>query len=411
MRRLSPVEAQSGDRPLPYGLQTIDEDDVAAVVEALRSPLLASGPRARAFEQAFAAKVGAAEAVACSSGTAALQMAVQMLGLGPGPGPGPGGIVLVPPITFLSTATAPLLRGCEVRFVDVDPETGLMSPTALETALDATPAARAVIPVHLGGRLCDMDRIHALAEARGVAVIEDCCHATGGRRPDGEGVGASARSAASVFSFHPVKTMTTGEGGMVATSDPARAETLRAIRNHCVTRDPERMTEPHSFDAGGQINPWAYEETDLGQNFRMNEMQAALGISQLAKLDRFVTVRRALAEAYGTLLDPYAPMIRTPPGTYAPNVALHLYSVGIDFEALRRDKAEVVRALAAEGVGTQVHYIPIYRQPYMKRRYGEVRLAGAEAYYASTLSLPLFPAMTFLDAERVVAALRRALGL
>ena len=409
MRRLSPVaegaDAEASDRPLPYGLHTIDEDDVSAVADAVRAPLLASGPRTEAFEAAFALKIGASGAIACNSGTAALQLAVQMLKLKA------GDVCLVPPITFLSTATAPLLAGCEVRFVDVDPATGLMSPSALEEALAATPPARAVLPVHLGGRLCDMDAIHNLAEEQGVSVIEDCCHAVGGRRPDGEGVGASPRSAASVFSFHPVKTMTTGEGGMVATSNPDFAKGLKSLRNHGVTRDPDLLAELHSFDGHGGINPWTYEQLELSQNFRMSEIQAALGLSQLKKLDRFVSVRRMLAAAYGERLKPLAPMLRVIDGTEVPNLSLHLFTVVIDFEGVKRERAEVMRALAAEGIGTQVHYIPIYRQPYFKRRYGEMRLPGAEAYYARTLSLPLFPGMSVLDVDRVARALRRTLGL
>jgi UDP-4-amino-4,6-dideoxy-N-acetyl-beta-L-altrosamine transaminase len=398
-----PPPPKSDLPPLPYGRQWIDEDDVAAVVAALRSDIIAHGPRVADFEQAFADKVGAREAVACSSGTAALHLALAALDVGP------GDVCVVPAMTFLSTATAARFCGAEVVFADVDPDTGLMTPeTAAEALRRAGGPIKAILPVHLGGRLCDMGGIEALAMQAGAEVVEDASHAVGGIDAEGSPVGACARSAAATFSFHPVKTLAAGEGGMVATNDAACAARMRRLRNHGVTHDPALMAEAGSLDADGARNPWAYEQMELGFNYRMNELEAALGRSQLAKLDRFVARRAALADRYEALLKPLAPLVTpTPRGPGRPG--LHLFSVLIDFEAAGVSRAEVMRRLSAQGIGTQVHYIPLYRQPYFKARYGEMRLAGAEAYYARVLALPLFPAMRDSDVDRVVQALGRAL--
>ena len=388
---------------LPYGRQWIDEDDMAAVVAALRSDIIAHGPRVTQFEQAFALKVGSKEAVACSSGTAALHLALAALAIGP------SDLCIVPAITFLSTATAARFCGAEVIFADVDPQSGLMTPQTLEAAIArAQGPMKAALPVHLGGRLCDMAAIRNICAAEGVMVVEDAAHAVGGVDGAGAPVGACSHSAAATFSFHPVKTMAAGEGGMVTLNDPARAERMRRLRNHGVTRDTALMTEPDSMDEAGVLKPWIYEQIELGFNYRMNELEAALGLSQLSKLGRFVARRAALTDRYETLLRPLAQVVSpVPRGAGQPG--LHLFTVRIDFEAAGVSRAEVMRRLSAEGVGTQVHYIPLYRQPYFKDRYGEMRLLGAEAYYARALALPLFPAMQDGDVDRVVDALTRAL--
>ena len=402
---MSPPPLPSDARPLPYGRQWIDDDDVAAVVAALRSDFIAHGPRVTAFEQAFAQKVGAAEAVACSSGTTALHLALAALDVGP------GDVCVVPAITFLSTATAALFCGAEAVFADVDPDSGLMTAETLEQALARAEApARAVLPVHLGGRLCPMAGIEDVAAEAGAVVVEDAAHAVGGVDAAGAPVGACAHSAAAAFSFHPVKTLAAGEGGMVTVNDAARAARMRRLRNHGVTHDPALMTEPDSLDAHGARKPWIYEQVELGFNYRMNEMEAALGLSQLGKLERFAARRRALADRYEALLRPLAPLTTpVPRGPGAPG--LHLFSVLIDFDAAGVSRAGLMTRLAAEGVGTQVHYIPLYRQPWFRARYGRMRLPGAEAYYARVLALPLFPAMQDRDVDRVVEALARALGI
>ena len=389
---------------LPYGLHLIEDDDVAAVTAVLTSGLLAQGPRVKAFETAFAARMGAGHAVATSSCTAALQLALLALDVGP------GDLVVAPAITFLSTATAARQCGAEVVFADVDPATGLMTPETLLEALAAAPGpVKAALPVHLGGRMADMAGLAAVAREADVRLVEDCAHAPGSERA-GYRAGSSALSAASCFSFHPVKTMAAGEGGAVTTNDPDLAARIGRLRNHGVTHDPALMTDPElSLDAQGRRHPWSYEQLELGFNYRMTDIEAALGLSQLGKLDRFIARRRALASAYDWLLQPLAP--RAAPVRAAPDEtpSLHLYQVLIDFPAVGRTRDEVMRELVAKGIGTQVHYIPLYRQPYFKARYGPMRLPGAEAFYAGVLALPLYPAMADDDVERVVFALAATL--
>lgn len=389
---------------LPYGLHLIEDDDVAAVTAALTSGLLAQGPRTAAFEAALAARTGAAHAVATSSGTAALHLALLALGVGP------GDLVAVPAITFLSTATAARMCGAEVVFADVDPATGLMTPETLLEALAAAPGpVKAALPVHLGGRMADMAGIGAVAGQAGVLLVEDCAHALGSRRGE-ERAGGCARSAASCFSFHPVKTIAAGEGGAVTTNDADLAARIGRLRNHGVTREEALLTDAElSLNADGQRHPWSYEQLELGFNCRMTDLEAALALSQLGKLDRFVARRAALAAAYDHRLEPLAPWVRPVKAGTDEAPSLHLYQVLIDFGALGKSRDQVARALIAQGIGVQVHYIPLYRQPYFKARYGPQRLPGAEAFYAAVLALPLFPAMADDDVERVLRALAAAL--
>jgi dTDP-4-amino-4,6-dideoxygalactose transaminase len=387
--------------PLPYGRQWIEDDDVAAVVEVLRSDFLAHGPRVGAFEQAFARAMGAREAVACASGTAALQLALRSVDVGP------GDLCVAPAMTFLATATAPLICGAEVILADVDPATGLMTPETLAQAIGGQ-RVRAVLPVHLGGRLCDLSGMAPVAAVAHALIIEDAAHAVGGIDGAGDRVGSGRWSAGACFSFHPVKTLAAGEGGMVTLNDPERAARMRRLRNHGVTHDPAMMTEPESIDAGGQRKPWIYEQVEIGWNLRLDEMSAALGLSQLGKLDRFVARRTALADLYDTGLAPLAPVVR-PVARGEGRPALHLYQVLIDFEAVGAPREAVMRRLSEAGVSTQVHYIPLYRQPSFIARYGPMRLPGAEAFYAHVLALPLFPAMANDDVARVVQALADAL--
>jgi UDP-4-amino-4,6-dideoxy-N-acetyl-beta-L-altrosamine transaminase len=389
---------------LPYGLHLIEEDDIAAVVAALRSDLLAQGPRVAAFEQAFAERVGARDAVAVSSGTAALHLALAGLDVRE------GDLCVVPAVTFLSTATAALHCGAEVVFADVYPDTGLATADTVAQTIRRAGPPRAVLPVHLSGRLCDTAAIAEIAHDCGAVVVEDACHALGGSDANGLAVGACPDAEAATFSFHPVKTIAAGEGGMITLADPVRAERMRRLRNHGVTREGALMGEADSFAADGAPNPWSYEQLELGFNYRMNEMEAALGLSQLGKLDRFVTRRRALTARYDRLLAPFAPMVRPVATPHGQRPSLHIYTVLIDFEALGLSRAALMKALVERGVGTQVHYIPLYRQPFFRDRYGEMRLPGAEAYYARCLALPLFPAMSDAHVDQVVLALAEVMG-
>jgi UDP-4-amino-4,6-dideoxy-N-acetyl-beta-L-altrosamine transaminase len=384
------------DAVLPYGRQTIEDDDIAAVVEALKADFLTTGPRVEAFEQAFAAKVGAPHAVACSNGTAALHLAMLALGVGP------GDVCIVPSITFLATANCARFVGAEVVFADVDPQTGLMTPQTLAEALDRAKGRKiaAVAPVHLRGDVADLPALRDLAQGAGAVLVEDAPHALGSTMDFGGGpeqVGDCRHSAMATFSFHPVKTIATGEGGMIATRDPGLAERLRALRSH-------GMVRPAGAD------PWWYEMPEIGFNYRLPDILCALGLSQLAKLDRFAERRRTLARRYVEGLAPLAPRVepaRTPAWS---NPVLHLMAVRFDFEAIGASRREVVEALKARGVGSQVHYIPVHRQPYYRERYGVLHLPGAEDWYGRTLSLPLYPGMSDEDADRVIAAVKDVVG-
>ncbi|HEX3808070.1 MAG TPA: UDP-4-amino-4,6-dideoxy-N-acetyl-beta-L-altrosamine transaminase [Rhizomicrobium sp.] len=394
---------------LPYGRQVIEDDDIAAVAEALRGDLLTTGPFVARFEQALAQTVAADHAVVCANGTGALHMAARALNLSAGT------TVVVPAITFLATASAPHLNGAEIVFADVDPETGLMRPSDLEEALAHAGKADAVFNVHLNGQCGALEDIADLAKTYGARVVDDACHAlgTGYVAKDGSivPIGANRFCDVSVFSFHPVKTIAMGEGGAVTANDPTLVKGLQQARNHGMTRDPASFAnKDDAFDDNGEANPWYYEMIEPGFNWRANDMQCALGLSQLKKLSRFVTRRRALAATYDALLAEYAPVIR-PLGRTRPCLpAWHLYVARIDFEALGKPRAGVMRALAAEGIGTQVHYYPVHRQPYYAQRYGHQTLPGADRYYERCLSLPLYPTMSDSDPERVVRALGKHLG-
>ncbi len=386
---------------LPYGRQTIEEDDVAAVAEALRDDFLTTGPRVTAFEIAFAETVGAPYAVACNSGTAALHMAAHALGLGP------GDTVIVPTLTFLATANAARYVGAEVAFADVDADTGLMGPEQAVEAAARAGGGAAVFPVHLNGQAADIAGIaRALPE---VAIVEDACHALGAEA-EGAAIGACGATAAACFSLHPVKAVAMGEGGVMTTRDPAVAERARLFRNHGMSRDPAAFSnEALGFAADGTPNPWYYEMAQPGHNLRAPDILCALGLSQLRKLARFVARRRALAVRYDARLAELAPLVRPVPRVPWSNHAWHLYVALIDFEAAGMDRAAVMAALRARGIGSQVHYLPVHLQPYYRNRYGDLHLPGAAAYYARCLSLPLFPTMTEQDVDRVADALAEIL--
>jgi len=383
------------DRVLPYGRQTIEDDDIAAVAEALRGDFLTTGPTVEAFERAFCEAVGARHAVACANGTAALHLSMLALDVQPGEA------VIAPSITFLATANCARYVGADVVFADVDPDTGLMTPDTLRDAIGRLDGKRlrAVLPVHLRGDACELPALSALAADAGAVLVEDAPHALGTTATFGntaETIGDVRHSAMATFSFHPVKTIATGEGGMVTTNDDALAARLRTLRTH-------GMIRPEGAD------PWWYEMPEPGFNYRLPDILCALGLSQLKKLPRFAERRRALAAAYDRALAPLAPLVRQTVRPAWSNPVLHLMCVLIDFDAAGVTRRELVERLRARGVGTQVHYIPVHTQPYYRRLYGEQALPGAEAWYDRCLSLPLYPGMEDGDVDAVVGALRDAL--
>lgn len=383
---------------LPYSRQTIDDDDVAAVAAALRSDYLTTGPLVEAFESAFADVTGAAHAVACNSGTAALHLAVLAIDLGP------GDTAIVPTTTFLATANVVRMTGAEVIFADVDPGTGLLTPETLSEACHRARAdgasVKVALPVHLNGQLCDMAGLSAVAKEEGIDLIEDACHALGI-----SDVGATRYSRAACFSTHAVKAIATGEGGVVTTSDPALAERMRKLRSHGMTRDKSAFVHRDQAFDGAEVNPWYYEMPEVGWNYRLPDVLCALGVSQIRKLDTMRRRRLDIVAQYDRLFAGMAPTIVPVPHD-RPH-GWHLYPLLIDFAALGMTRARMMNLLRVDGIGTQVHYIPVHRQPYYKLRYGEQNLPGSDRYYDRCLSIPFYPGMSDADVERVVKSLQK----
>ena len=379
---------------IPYGRQDISEDDIAAVAEVLRSDFLTQGPAVPRFEAAVAERVGAGHGVAMNSATSALHVACAALGLGP------GDALWTSPITFVASANCALYCGASVDFVDIDPDTFNMDPAALARKLAATPAERRpkiVVPVHMGGQSADMAAIAALGAEFGFRIVEDASHAIGGTYR-GRPVGSGAHADVTVFSFHPVKIVTTAEGGMAMTNDPDLAARMGRLRSHGITRAPEEMTEPSH-------GPWYYQQIELGWNYRLTDVQAALGLSQLARLDAYVARRNALAERYDRLL---ADLPLALPGRQAQTLsAFHLYVVRVP-EARHR---AVFERLREAGIGVQLHYIPVHMQPhYRAMGFAEGDFPEAERYYRRAISLPLYPTLTEAEQDTVVARLKEALA-
>lgn len=373
-----------------YGQQIISQDDVDAVANVLKSDYLTQGPVIGAFEEAFAKYCGSNHAVAVSSATAGLHIACLSLGVGP------GDVVWTSPNTFVATSNSALLCGASVDFVDIDPETYNMCANALAQKLrQSQKIPKVVIAVHFSGRCCDMKRLRELSTEYGFALIEDASHCAGGDDA-GQKVGSCRLSDACVFSFHPVKNMTTGEGGMVTTNDRVRYDEMTARRTHGITRNPDRFT----MESDG---PWYYEQHTLAPNYRMTDFQAALGLSQLTRLDGFVTRRRALAARYDTLLAD-CNIVRPAPSTES---AWHLYAIRVPEQERRR----IVEQLLGDGIGVNVHYIPVHTQPFYKSlgfKHGD--FPNAERYYREAITLPLHPGMTDEDQNFVVSCLRRILA-
>ena len=406
-------------RLLPYGRQTIGDDDVAAVVETLRSDWLTTGPKVQAFEAALAAVTGTSDAVAVSTGTAGLHAAMFALGIGP------GDEVLVAAMTFAASANCAAFLGARPVFVDVDPDTLLIDPRQAEALV--TPRTKAVVAVDYAGQPCNYDALDAIASRHGLALVDDACHALGGSY-HGRPVGSLALMSA--FSFHPVKHVATGEGGAVTTSDATLARRLRRFRNHGITTDFRERAVQGAF---------AYEMVDLGYNYRLSDIQCALGITQLAKLPASVARRQAIARQYDEAFQQRAGSSELGAGSKAdasllpdplrecparsPRLAplavrgdvchaYHLYVVRLELEALTADRAAIFRALRAEGIGVNVHYLPVHLHPYYQNKFGTKPgdCPVAEAAYERILSLPIFPAMTDEDVRDVVEAVEKVLS-
>ncbi|HMG20657.1 MAG TPA: UDP-4-amino-4,6-dideoxy-N-acetyl-beta-L-altrosamine transaminase [Kofleriaceae bacterium] len=381
---------------LPYGRQTIADDDIAAIADALRAPLLTCGPLVARFEAALAGWLGAPHATVCASGTAALHLAYAALGIGA------GDEIITTPITFSATAAAAYYVGASVRIADVDPRTGNLTAASVEPLINRR--TRAIVPVHLGGLPADMAELSELAHRHGLRVIEDACHALGATYR-GVRIGGIASDAV-VFSFHPVKHITTGEGGAVIVRDPDVQRRLDRLRQHGIERDHARLDAP--------AGPWVYEVQELGWNYRLSDIACALGLAQLAKLEGFLADRRRLAAHYRSELARAfgGDGVAAPAELADRESAYHLFAVAIDFERFATTRARVMSELAAAGIGTQVHYIPLLHHPLHARRCPDEITRprpGAARYYACTLSLPLYPTLSTADASRVVGELHRVL--
>jgi perosamine synthetase len=373
---------------LPYGRQSIDQDDIQSVVEVLRSNWLTTGPKIAEFERAFAKSVGAAEAVAVSSGTAALHAAMYALGVGP------GDEVIVPAMTFAASANCVVYQGATPVFVDVAPDTLLIDTNNVKAKITAR--TRAIIAVDYAGQPCDYEGLSALARAHDLALVADACHSLGASYR-GRQVGTLADL--NVFSLHPVKAMTTGEGGMITTENSEIAHRMRCFRNHGVTSDHFQRDNERT---------WLYEIVDLGYNYRLSDVQCALGLSQLQKLSTRVDRRRRIARRYAEAFSHIAEFEALSAGGDRES-AYHLYVVRLNSSALRVDRTRIFAALRSEGIGVNVHYLPVHLHPYYRERFRTRPglCPHAEAAYESILSLPIFPAMSDGDVEDVIRALRK----
>ncbi len=377
---------------IPYGRHEISEADIQAVEDVLRSDFLTQGPVVPAFEKSVADYCGAKHAVAVNSATSALHLACLALGVSS------GDWVWTSPITFVASANCALYCGAQVDFVDIDPHTYNLSVQCLADKLALAEQQhrlpKVVIPVHLCGQSCDMVGIYILAQRYGFKIIEDASHAIGGKYQD-QPIGNCSYSDITVFSFHPVKIITTGEGGMALTNDPQLANRMQLLRSHGITRDAKQMT--HESEG-----PWYYQQIDLGYNYRITDIQAALGLSQMQKLDEFVAKRHLLANRYNRLLATLPVLL---PWQHSDTFSsFHLYVIRLRLPEIAKTHREVFESLRANHIGVNLHYIPVYRQPYYELlgfKIGDC--PEAEQYYAEVISLPLYPTLSEAQQDKIIA--------
>jgi len=389
---------------IPYGKHHIDEEDIQAVVDVLRSGVLTQGPAVEAFERSVAKYVGAKYAIAVSSGTAALHLAALAAGVGPGTS------LITSPITFVASANAGLYAGGRVVFADIDPNTVNMSPDALKEALVKNPDTRAVIPVHFAGLPCDMPTIKSVTDQAGAVVIEDAAHALGAQYPDGQRVGSCAYSLMTIFSFHPVKAIAAGEGGMITTNDESIYRKLLRLRSHGINKLDDPFQLPEQAETDGVRDPWYYEMQEIGFHYRITDMQCGLALSQFKKLDSFIARRIALVKRYDEAFvcmsncQPAQAMGRDQSGH-------HLYVLRIDFDSIGLSRGQLMQELKSRGIGSQVHYIPVPAHPHYRRLgFKPEDYPNAQKYYQVALSIPLFYDLTDDQQEQVITAIKELVG-
>jgi UDP-4-amino-4,6-dideoxy-N-acetyl-beta-L-altrosamine transaminase len=387
-----------------YGKQSTNLRDALVVGWQVWRKSLTQGPKIQEFESAVAIKVGAKYAVAVSSATAGLHLALLALELEP------KSEVLTSPISFLSSANAALYSGLKPQFVDIDPVSKNLSPQRLHQILSSNSQVSAVIPVHFAGLPCDMKTIHEISSSHGVRIVEDAAHALGASYADGSLVGSCKYSDMTVFSFHPVKSVTTGEGGMITTNNYHLYQILLQLRSHGIVQKDDELQDNILAFTGGVRNPWYHEMQRLGFHYRLTEIQAALGLSQLKKLSKFINSRKAIAKRYDKILSD-VPGVTPIQGENRESSAHHLYVIEIDFSKFTISRARLINVLKEFGVGTQVHYRPIPSQPYYKALgYSTNSLPVAMDYYSKCLSIPIYPNLRKRQQRRVVSILKSILS-